>query len=104
MMKICNSLGEHTPPAHKNEDIASYNRAVIELFNGEDVVVNDLYSLIYPEKEKYLSEDMIHPNEDGVKLLGTAVADAIKKCGVCENKKALHGTSKEVIKDQKTMQ
>ena len=75
-----------TPPAHKNEDIASYNRAVIELFNGEDVVVNDLYSLIYPEKERYLSEDMIHPNEEGVKILGEAVAFAIRKCEAFKNK------------------
>jgi len=92
------------PPAHKNSDIATYNRAVLEMLDRDEVAVNDLFALMYPEKEKYLSEDMIHPNEDGVKLLGTAVADAIKKCGVCENKKALHGTSKEVMKDQKTMQ
>ena len=92
------------PPAHKNSDIGTYNRAVLEMLDRDEVAVNDLFALMYPEKEKYLSEDMIHPNEDGVKLLGTAVSDAIKKCGVCENKKALHGTSKEVMKDQKTMQ
>lgn len=97
-------LSGSIPPAHKNSDIGTYNRAVLEMLDRDEVAVNDLFALMYPEKEKYLSEDMIHPNEDGVKLLGTAVADAIKKCGVCENNKALHGTSKEVMKDQKTMQ
>jgi hypothetical protein len=92
------------PPAHKNLDIATYNRAVLEMLDKDEVGVNDLFALMYPEREKYLSEDMIHPNDEGVKLLGSAVADAIRKCGVCENKKALQETSKEVIKEQKTMQ
>ena len=42
-------------------------------------MIDDLFSLIYPQKEKYLSDDMIHPNADGAKLLGTAVANCIRK-------------------------
>ena len=41
---------------------------------------------MYPEKEKYLSDDMIHPNEAGVHLLGKAVADSIRACGKVKNK------------------
>ena len=67
------------PPAHKNQDIIHYNHAVLEAFKNEDIMIDDLFSLIYPQKEKYLSDDMIHPNADGVKLLGTAVANCIRK-------------------------
>lgn len=66
------------PPAHKNEDICRYNKAVLNAFSSESIIVNDLHGLMYDEKEKYLSEDMIHPNADGVKLLGRAVADMIR--------------------------
>lgn len=70
------------PPAHKNADIIRYNAAVLEAFREEDIYINDLFSLMYDKKEMYLSEDMIHPNEKGVKLLGNAVAEAIRKCPI----------------------
>ncbi len=73
------------PPAHKNEDIIAYNQAVLEAYKDEDVLIDDLFSLMYPQKEKYLSEDMIHPNDDGVVLLGKAVADSIRACGIVKN-------------------
>ncbi len=73
------------PPAHRNDDIMEYNKAVLEAFKNPDIIINDLFSLMYSEKEKYLSDDMIHPNGDGVKLLGKAVADVIKKCGEVKN-------------------
>lgn len=69
------------PPAHKNTDIQSYNNAVLEAFKDEGILVNDLFALMYEKKEEYLCDDMIHPNDDGVKLLGKAVADAIKSVG-----------------------
>lgn len=73
------------PPAHRNEDIIRYNAAVLKAFQGEDIYINDLFSLMYEDKEKYLSEDMIHPNEEGIKLLGRAVAEAIQKCPAAVN-------------------
>jgi lysophospholipase L1-like esterase len=76
------NLAGPMPPAHKNEDVIRYNKAVLEAFKDEDIYINDLFSLMYNEKEKYLSEDMIHPNEDGVNLLGNAVAQAILSCPV----------------------
>ncbi len=68
------------PPAMKNEDIIEYNKAVLEAFKDEDIIINDLHSLMYQDREKFISEDLIHPNPDGVKLLGKAVADVIKSC------------------------
>lgn len=65
------------PPAHRNEDIISRNKSVLETFKGEDIYINDLFSLIYDNREEYLRDDMIHPNEKGIKILGSAVAEAI---------------------------
>jgi len=66
------------PPAHKNTDIIRYNNAILELYKQENIYINDLFSIMYTEKEKYLSDDMIHPNAEGIKLLGDAVASSIK--------------------------
>ena len=92
------------PPAHRNSDILIYNKVALEIFAGEDIIVNDLSSKMYPEKEKYLSEDMIHPNDDGVKFLGELVATAIKECGFYENKTNLVINKEKIIKDEKTIQ
>lgn len=92
------------PPAHSNQDIINYNNAVLEAFKNEHIIIDDLFSLTYPQKEKYLSDDMIHPNADGVALLGTAVADCIKKCGVYENKNRVANSIKNTNKDEKTIQ
>jgi hypothetical protein len=97
-------LSGPNPPAHKNQDIINYNNAVLEAFKDEDIIVNDLFSVVYPQKEKYLSEDMIHPNADGVKLLGATVANCIKKCGVYENKKCAVNSPKNINKEAKTIQ
>ena len=92
------------PPAHKNEDIIKYNEAVLKAFVEEDVIINDLFSHIYPRKEKYLSEDMIHPNEDGVRFIGGEVANAIRKCGASENKNSTQKSFERTAENQKTMQ
>lgn len=67
------------PPAHDSVDIVRYNEAVLKAFREEGVIVNDLFSLINPKKDEYLKADKIHPNEEGIKLLGKAVADVIRQ-------------------------
>ena len=66
------------PPAHDNADIIRYNEAVLDAFKGEDVIINDLFGMIYGAQERYLKEDKIHPNEEGIRVLGKTVADAIR--------------------------
>lgn len=83
------------PPAHRNADVMAYNEAVLEAYKNEDIIIDDLFSLMYPDKERYLSEDMIHPNEEGVRLLGKAVADSIRSCGKVKNQHEQRG---EVVK------
>ena len=75
------------PPAHSNADIMEYNKAVVDAFSGESIIINDLFGAIYEKRAECISEDMIHPNEKGIAILSKAVADAIKNCGAAENQK-----------------
>ena len=97
-------LSGPNPPAHRNDDIISYNKAALEAFKEEQIAINDLFTLMYAKKERYLSDDMIHPNEDGVKLLGYAVANAIKKCETTENKSFNQVSPGKVTDNQRLMQ
>ena len=81
------------PPAHDNEDIIRYNRAVLEAFKEEAIVINDLHKIMYQEKDRLLSEDMIHPNEEGIKRLGAAVASMIK---AQQFEKEYHAAAQEI--------
>lgn len=92
------------PPSHKNADIIKYNNAILDAFDAENIIINDLFSEMYPEKEKYLSEDMIHPNDDGVKFLAKLVATAIKRCGNYSNENSTNSIKEKYIKDEKTIQ
>lgn len=75
--KCC--LDGPAPPAHKNEDIKKYNKAILEAFADEDIQINDLFTLLYDDRERYLCEDMIHPNDEGKTFIGEAIANAIKR-------------------------
>lgn len=90
------------PPAHRNADIVKYNEAMLELLQDEGVYINDLFSLMYSRKEKYLSDDMIHPNSDGIELLSNAVAEMIKSVPATAN--ASDKKAQQINRDEKTVQ
>ena len=96
------TLSGPIPPAHRNADIVKYNEAMLKLLEGEGVYINDLFTLMYSQKEKYLCEDMIHPNSDGIELLSNAVAEIIKTVPTTANSsdKKIH----QINRDEKTIQ
>ena len=63
---------------HINGEIAEYNKRALELMKSENIPVNDLFTIINADIEKYICDDLIHPSEDGIMVLGKAVANAIK--------------------------
>jgi len=97
------SLPGPMPPAHRNADIIAYNAAALEVMKEESIPVNDLFSLMYDDKEKYLSEDMIHPNREGISLLGNEVAQTIKKCAVSGGCR-LEREARQMVFSEKTIQ
>lgn len=92
------------PPAHDNEDIIRYNAAVLKAFGREDIIVNDLFTLMNAEKNLYLKDDKIHPNEEGIKLLGKAVADIIKKQTLEKHGDFIERKSEYICLDEKVIQ
>ena len=73
------------PTANRNEDIEAYNRAVLDAFRDEKLIINDLYSAIYEQRDKLILDDMIHPNEAGVAILADQVVCVIRACSEKES-------------------
>ncbi len=68
-----------------------------------EVITAKIKPYLPEDRDKFLSEDMIHPNEAGVKLLGRAVACAIKECPVSE-KKHFEAKTRKIAMCEKTIQ
>lgn len=83
-----NSLINSVPDAKKvyltdcekpwNEDVVRYNEAAAKLMRSRGIRVNDLYSEIAGDTDRYISGDGIHPTEEGYERLANAVAREIK--------------------------
>lgn len=90
------------PPRHRNVDILQYNKAIVQAFQDEDIIVADLFSLMYPNPEQYLRDDMIHPNEAGMELISSTITESIHSIGLFENPHQKSGSG--LKKDEKTIQ
>ncbi len=64
-----------------NNRIKEYNDAVVCELKKQGIIINDLFSLVINNRQKYISSDGIHMNEDGIKVLGDAVIENIKNIG-----------------------
>lgn len=73
---------------HKNSIIEHYNARILPKLREKGVIINDLYTPIAADINRYISEDLIHPNPEGVQLLGGLVADAIRKAAAELNREA----------------
>lgn len=62
-----------------NGTISKYNEAIARLMTGEGIPVNDLYSVVYPSRDQYIVEDLVHLSEPGIAACAKAVAHAVKK-------------------------
>ena len=58
--------------------IAWYNHEALRLMKQEGVPVDDLYSVVYPEREAYICEDRCHLSEIGKEACSSAVVKAIE--------------------------
>ena len=65
---------------NKNEVIEKYNGLIVPLLEKKGVIINDLYTPLSKDIDRYISqEDNIHLSEEGIKLCSKQVADIIKK-------------------------
>ena len=70
---LCDAL------AKWNSDIREYNKACAEMLSARGIKINDLYSVIAADTDRYLCEDGIHPSVQGTEALAQKVAHEIKK-------------------------
>ena len=63
---------------NRNEVIRQYNDAIVPKLKEKGVIINDLYSLVAADIDRYICEDTIHLSEEGVALCAEAVEKAIR--------------------------
>ena len=92
MLHIANLLKKITPnvifatttPTHPEypythtERVIRFNELLVPKLKELGIAINDLFPVINDNIPQYLSEDMIHPNETGFKVLAEKVVSAIK--------------------------
>jgi len=64
---------------NKNEDIKRYNDLVVPKLLEKGIIINDLYSLISADIDRYISDDNIHMTEEGIEACARQVAEVISK-------------------------
>ena len=63
---------------NKNSDIERYNSIIVPLLKEKGIVINDLYSLVASDIDKYIrKDDMIHLTDAGIKVCSEQVARII---------------------------
>jgi len=66
-------------PYQSSDDIAAMNEAIVPELIKKGIVINDLFSTVYPVKERVIrDDDLIHLNEEGIKICSEQVYQAIK--------------------------
>ena len=75
----------------RNSDVIAYNHAAKELLKAENVRTTDLYSLVKPQAERWLS-DGVHLTRHGQTALAKAVAQTIQNSLADENSDSVNGT------------
>lgn len=63
----------------KNEIITEYNNRIVEFMKKENIVINDLNSLVSTDPDKYICDDNMHLSEEGKKVCAKQVAEYIRK-------------------------
>lgn len=63
----------------RNKVIAEYNAAVVPALREMGVVINDLFSLVYPKMDEYICDDKVHLNEAGIFACAEQTARIIKE-------------------------
>lgn len=61
-----------------NADIRRYNEAAAKMMESRGIRVNDLYSAVAGDTDKYISDDGVHPTPEGYEVLAQKVAAEIK--------------------------
>lgn len=62
-----------------NAIIERYNATIVPLLREKGVIINDLYSLVSKDVKRYISEDLIHLSDEGIKLCSEQIVKIINE-------------------------
>ena len=62
-----------------NEVIRRYNEALVPLLRERGVIVNDLFTPVMADVDRYICDDYIHLSEEGIELCAERVAGIIRQ-------------------------
>lgn len=74
---------------NKNSDIKRYNDIIVPKFLEKGIIINDLYSTVAADIDRFICADTIHLSEDGIEICAKQVANMI-----LETAKTLNGCEK----------
>ena len=81
-----------------NKDIQRFNALIVPKLQEKGVIINDLYTPVATDIEKYICEDLIHLSQAGVELCAGLVADAVRQAA----KMLPTVTEERVLKEKET--
>ena len=64
---------------HDRTRLNSYNAAVTAALRAEGIIINDLYTTIAADIDKYIASDYLHLSEEGIEVAAKQVAECIKQ-------------------------
>lgn len=64
---------------NRNSDIERFNEIIVPVFEKKGIIINDLYSLIASDIDKYICDDTIHLSEEGAEAAALKTSEIIKK-------------------------
>ena len=62
-----------------NKIIEEYNAAIVPKLREMGVVINDLYSAMLPDVDKYVSDDRVHLSAEGIAFTADIIEDIIRR-------------------------
>ncbi|MBR3750275.1 MAG: metallophosphoesterase [Clostridia bacterium] len=68
---------EITNPYHHAEDIIRFNELLVPRLKEKGLLINDLYSVVAADPDRFISQDRLHLSPDGVEACAQKVAKAI---------------------------
>jgi hypothetical protein len=75
---------------NSNDVIKRYNEIAVSILEKRGVIINDMNTPLYPERDRYISSDTIHLSPEGIELCALMVANKIKEAA-----KRLDGAAKQ---------
>jgi len=68
---------------HDNERIKEYNALIVPILKEKGIIINDLFSVVYPHRQEYLRDDHLHLNDAGADACAEQTVRIIRE--VAEN-------------------